>query len=563
MNSIFESLISASQTGALWTMVPQGLNDRVIYAGNLLKHSRKEQDSTLVQRYFYLQGNYLVYKNSLESTKPSAAMHLKFVKLSLLKDDCPDVPSTQRRLAFKLSRGSKFTVLFANNFQELEQWINVLTQVTLRSDIHERFTIEKGIGAGSFAQVFRATEITTGRLFAVKGFNKSAVLQSPVGKESLWKEIEITRSISGKKNVVTLYEVHETKNSVYLIMELIEGGDFESFIRSSNNTPRDFVNIAYGLLTGLEVLSQNNVCHRDIKPTNVMLRKTIDITPEDVVIVDFGLAALGCDTTFLLKRCGTPGYIAPELISLKNAEQEFSIPAKADIYSAGVVLYNLCSREPLFDQEGLDCNQVLKANLQSKITFPKSKFQQYGIDSVDLLYGLLQAKPEKRASLRQALNHKAFYHFKEESLDSSIEENEFEDEQLPTVTQKVAPLLPCSLPPALRFRFSGDLGDSRRSSANSGAVLKCGHPESNFIREDIKVATTKETVVPYSPVTSHSNGISKANLGIDKCECFTRLLKESSKAINTPSHFKRLLNEGMQKPQSLGHTSTSKLFVDQ
>lgn len=308
MNTLFESLIPASETGALWTVAPQDLKDRVIQTGILLKHSKKDNETTLVQRIFYIQGEHILYKHALEGTKASAAMHLKFAKLSLLIDEEIDMPHEQKALGFKLSRGTKFTVLFARTQEEFEQWINSLTKLTLRADIHSRFKFEQAIGAGAFAQVFRAKELKSGKAFAVKGFNKSAVLQSPIGKESLWKEVEVLRSISCKKNVVTLYEVHETKNSVYLIMELLEGGDLLSFINSGNNTTKDFVNIAYGLLSGLDVLNQSNLFHRDIKPTNIMLRKTANITPEDVVIVDFGLAAFGHDTNFLQKVRHTRVY---------------------------------------------------------------------------------------------------------------------------------------------------------------------------------------------------------------------------------------------------------------
>lgn len=123
----------------------------------------------------------------------------------------------------------------------------------------------------------------------------------------------------------------------------------------------EIVNIMQGLLRGLKYMSEKGVSHRDLKPANIMLKKTIGIVPEDVVIVDFGLAASLSDTNPIFKRCGTPGYIAPEVIAMNTSPEEpFKIPEKCDIFSIGVIMYALCAEYSPFDDPDDSPDAILR-----------------------------------------------------------------------------------------------------------------------------------------------------------------------------------------------------------
>ena len=523
MNSFFESL-DTEEFMTLWGPAPDRLEGSIQYSGNLYKHSRVEKELVIVKRFFYIQGNYLLYKTSAESAKASAAMNIKFARFEILDESnqLPEIQPHNYKLGVKISRGLKFSVLYAQTQKEFDQWISVLTKQLMRNDIHQRFTTEKVIGAGAFAQVFRARENATGHQYAVKGFNKTALLENEIGKASLWKEIGVLRSIAGAKNMVDLKEVHETKNSIYLIMELIEGGDLLSFINSKKHVSEEtFVNIAYGLLRSILFLAQNNLFHRDIKPANIMLRKTHDVQPEDIVIVDFGLAAQGSDSDFLFKRCGTPGYIAPELISMKTSEEGFEIPSKSDIYSAGVTLYYLATGQPLFDKEEYSCSRVLRENLMSRISFSQERFTRYTKDVMDLLRSLLQPNPEKRASITQAVNHKVFYCFKEEFLDSSMESMSIEENDIEESSSPARSLIRSDRTFLIRNRVfenlvlenSASFGESKRSFDFSVRGSQVRKQTLEPVQKNIlQMKANRDTVATAnSPVTSQSNGISKGN----------------------------------------------------
>ena len=142
------------------------------------------------------------------------------------------------------------------------------------------------------------------------------------------------------KQILKLYEVHETEHSLYLVMEPLSGGEL---VKKMKEKPfygqDDIAKIMKNLLEALEHIHNKGVMHRDLKLENLLLRTEKDI---DVVVVDFGLATqVGLPVKdILFKRCGTPGFVAPEVLAYKDGSEEF-YDEKCDIFSAGVILFVL------------------------------------------------------------------------------------------------------------------------------------------------------------------------------------------------------------------------------
>jgi serine/threonine protein kinase len=401
----FESLDTSTSKALLWNAPNKPLDGKVIKSGSLLKHSLNATgESGLTERFFILQDGHLMYKKSECSQRVSAVMNIKYAKLVLPGNDGQEPMSQDlienQKFWLKVCFKGKYSLLFAKSEIEYRDWIAAFTSVMTRNDIHQRFVVEKPIGAGAFAQVFKAQEKSTGNWYAVKAFSKNIVLEIPSGKKALWNEIEILRQVKGKPNMLNLYEVHETPNSVYLVTEYLEGGDLSQFI--SNNkliSEKDIICIMCGILKGLK---NETFVHRDLKPANIMLRKTSKITSDDVVIVDFGLAVNMDDLHPVFKTCGTPGFMAPEVIHCKDKYTSFSIPRKCDVYGAGVIMYVLCTRQNLFDKSEYDENSILKKNLESKIEFPSQFFSKFSSEISAILKSMLKPDPEKRISMDDA-----------------------------------------------------------------------------------------------------------------------------------------------------------------
>jgi len=139
-------------------------------------------------------------------------------------------------------------------------------------------------------------------------------------------------------HLLRLHEVHETQNSLYFVVDLLEGGALFDKIRTRKSLGENEVRvIIMNIIKALRYLHHNNIMHRDIKPENLILRTQKSTT--NVVFVDFGLATHIHDKNILFFRCGTPGYVAPEVLEWKDGDPLYS--PKCDIFSAGVIFYLL------------------------------------------------------------------------------------------------------------------------------------------------------------------------------------------------------------------------------
>lgn len=143
------------------------------------------------------------------------------------------------------------------------------------------------------------------------------------------------------QNVLKIYEVFETKHSIYLVIELLEGGELIKRIKEKSKlTHREIAKLMKSLLSALDHIHSKGIMHRDLKPENILLRKKHDLF--NIVIADFGLATeiKIPPSQILFKRCGTPGFVAPEILSYKENQETF-YDEKCDIFSAGVIFYIL------------------------------------------------------------------------------------------------------------------------------------------------------------------------------------------------------------------------------
>ena len=177
----------------------------------------------------------------------------------------------------------------------------------------------------------------TAQPFAIKAFSKDFVLNQPKGRENLINEINILRAISHPQ-IVKLLEVYESPNSVFLVLEMLKGGELFTRLAEKNDySEQDIKVILKKLLSALEYLHQRKLMHRDLKPENLLLRDETHIT--DLILADFGLATFLDAGDILFKRCGTPGFVAPEILLYTEESKMYN--EKCDIYSAGVIFYIL------------------------------------------------------------------------------------------------------------------------------------------------------------------------------------------------------------------------------
>jgi len=152
-------------------------------------------------------------------------------------------------------------------------------------------------------------------------------------------EILCMRKTSSHPNIIKLYEVFETHHSIYLVLEMISGGNLQDRLNEKKQYTEKMVKgIIKGVFEGLSYIHSMNVMHRDIKPSNIILRTDRD-EEHDVCIADFGLATPLDVASYLFYRCGTPGFAGPEII--ENGDPNKKYDAVCDVFSAGAVFHYL------------------------------------------------------------------------------------------------------------------------------------------------------------------------------------------------------------------------------
>nr|XP_010934020.1 serine/threonine-protein kinase ATG1a isoform X1 [Elaeis guineensis] len=251
------------------------------------------------------------------------------------------------------------------------------------------------IGSGSFAVVWRARHRQHGLEVAVKEIDKDQ-LNSKI-RDGLLKEIAILRQVS-HPNIVRLHQAIQTEDKIFLVLEYCTGGDLAAYIqrrgRVSEAVARHFMR---QLASGLQVLQENNLIHRDLKPQNLLLSST-DETPV-LKIGDFGFARYLMPQGLADTLCGSPLYMAPEIM------QDRQYDAKADLWSVGAILFQLVTGKLPFD--GNTHFQLFQNILASnELQFPEDVLMDLHPDCIDLCRSLLRRKPVERLAFEDFFNHK-------------------------------------------------------------------------------------------------------------------------------------------------------------
>jgi predicted Ser/Thr protein kinase len=193
------------------------------------------------------------------------------------------------------------------------------------------------LGKGGMGEVYRATDIRLGQTVALKFLPEEAVHDS--GRLARFhNEVRVARQVT-HPNVCRVYDIGEVDGAPFLSMEFVDGEDLASLLRRIGRLPHDkAIEIARKLCAGLAAAHAQGVLHRDLKPANVMIDGR-----GQVIITDFGLAGLADELQGAEIRNGTPAYMAPEQL----AGTEVSV--RSDIYSLGLVLYEIFTGKRAFD----------------------------------------------------------------------------------------------------------------------------------------------------------------------------------------------------------------------
>ncbi|KAM4834393.1 serine/threonine-protein kinase DCLK2 [Thomomys bottae] len=261
------------------------------------------------------------------------------------------------------------------------------------STLLEKYRIGKVIGDGNFAVVKECLDRSTGKEFALKIIDKAKCC----GKEHLIEsEVSILRRVK-HPNIIMLVEEMETATELFLVMELVKGGDlFDAITSSTKYTERDGSAMVYNLANALRYLHSLSIVHRDIKPENLLVCEYPDGT-KSLKLGDFGLATVVEGPLYTV--CGTPTYVAPEII----AETGYGL--KVDVWAAGVITYILLCGFPPFRSESNLQEDLFEQILAGKLEFPAPYWDNITDSAKELISQMLQVDVEARCTAGQILSH--------------------------------------------------------------------------------------------------------------------------------------------------------------
>eukprot|EP00906_Rhabdomonas_costata_P007413 RCo010616 len=256
------------------------------------------------------------------------------------------------------------------------------------------YTLGKPLGKGSFSSVRECVDVNTGKQYAIKILDKKLLMTQNLGSQ-VNREIALMLKMS-HRNVCGMRECFQTSEKVYLVLELVKGGDLFERIKQSKMLDEDTARGFFQqLILGLNYCHKHQIAHRDLKPENLLLNQ------EGVLkISDFGLSNNQRSTDsgrvnpsmMLNTVCGTPNYVAPEVLMEKGYNG-----FQADMWSCGVILYvMLTGKLPFFDK--------VMSNLFKKIQ--AGAFEEpihLSAEALALIHKLICADPERRATIQQVI----------------------------------------------------------------------------------------------------------------------------------------------------------------
>jgi 5'-AMP-activated protein kinase catalytic alpha subunit len=253
-----------------------------------------------------------------------------------------------------------------------------------RRIVFGKYDMGRLLGKGTFAKVYHAKHLISGESVAIKVINKDFVKKEGL-IDQIKREISVM-SLVKHPNVVEIKEVMATKTKIYFVMEYVRGG--ELFAKVAKGKLKEDLARKYfqQLISAVDYCHSRGVSHRDLKPENLLLDEN-----EDLKISDFGLSALPeqqRNDGLLHTQCGTPAYVAPEVLRKKGYDG-----SKTDIWSCGVILYVLLAGFLPFQDENL--MNMYRKIFKAEFDFPP----WFSTDSRRLISKLLVPDPVRRITI--------------------------------------------------------------------------------------------------------------------------------------------------------------------
>ncbi|XP_009275169.1 PREDICTED: ribosomal protein S6 kinase alpha-3 isoform X2 [Aptenodytes forsteri] len=313
--------------------------------------------------------------------------------------DSPGIPPSAN--AHQLFRGFSFVAIASDDESQAMQTVGVHSIVQLhRNSIQftDGYEVKEDIGVGSYSICKRCIHKASNMEYAVKIIDKS--------KRDPTEEIEILLRYGQHPNIITLKDVYDDGKYVYVVTELMKGGELlDKILRQKFFSEREASAVLFTITKTVEYLHAQGVVHRDLKPSNILY---VDESgnPESIRICDFGFAKqLRAENGLLMTPCYTANFVAPEVLKRQGYD------AACDIWSLGVLLYTMLTGYTPFANGPDDTPEEILARIGSgKFSLSGGYWNTVSDTAKDLVSKMLHVDPHQRLTAAQVLSHPWIVH---------------------------------------------------------------------------------------------------------------------------------------------------------
>lgn len=272
-------------------------------------------------------------------------------------------------------------------------------------DFYAKYEPKEILGKGVSSTVRRCIEKDTGKEYAAKIIDISADTDdsSMVSlKEATLREISTLRLVAGHPFIIELHDVFESSTFIFLVFEICKNGElFDYLTNVVALSEKKTKNVMKQLFEAVEFIHSKHVAHRDLKPENILLDDDCNIK-----LTDFGFAQVISPSEKLYDLCGTPGYLAPELLRASMYEGADGYGKEVDIWACGVIMYTLLVGFPPFWHRK---QMVMLRNImEGKYEFCSPEWDDITDLPKELINKLLVVDPKRRITASEALSHDFF-----------------------------------------------------------------------------------------------------------------------------------------------------------
>jgi len=373
------------------SLLPFQANDADL-CGTLYKRGKKMK--AWKARYFELRGDFLFYYSKHGGQLPKGIHFLE----GCYVEETNDYNSTHK-YGFKITYKNESYephCLYLTDKKKYDDWMTHLKGFQ-SSSIHDMYTFKEKIGTGKFSIVYRAVaKKNNSNEFAVKVIDKNGL--KPEEREFVLMETSVMKVLNHPA-MIKLIETVETKSAIYIVTELVKDGDlFEYIVNREFLEEYETSFIMKQLFVAMSYLHNVGIIHRDLKPENIMitLSEKKDKVKE-VKIIDFGFAQFVTPGVILKETCGTPNYVAPDVLKGNGYDK------RADVWSLGIIMFLMLRGRLPFDAHHVD--DILKNTLKMPLPLDEEHWDNVSPDARDLVTKLLDRDMNSRITIQDALNH--------------------------------------------------------------------------------------------------------------------------------------------------------------